>query len=144
MPGVEQGARYKYWIESQQHGYAMDKADPLAFAAETPPATASVVCGLDFSWNDRRWMEERYRRNSLSAPISIYEMHLGSWMLAPEGREDICSYRGLAPRLVEHAGRLGFTHVEFLPIMEHPFYGSWGYQTSAYLRRPGATALPSI
>ncbi len=132
VPGVDQGARYKYWIVSRHKGYAIDKADPLAFTSEVPPATASVVCGLDYSWNDRAWMEGRYRRNSPAAPISIYEVHLGSWMLAPEGKESLCSYRGLAPRLVEHVGRLGFTHVEFLPIMEHPFYGSWGYQTSAY------------
>ncbi|MBN2579565.1 MAG: 1,4-alpha-glucan branching protein GlgB [Pirellulales bacterium] len=132
IPGVEQGARYKYWIVSRQSGFAMDKADPLAFAAETPPATASVVCELYYSWNDRAWMENRYRRNALGAPISIYEVHLGSWMLAPEGREDICSYRGAAARLVEYVRQLGFTHVEFLPLMEHPFYGSWGYQTSAY------------
>ena len=132
VPGVEQGCRYKYWILSHHDDYAMDKADPFAFTAEVPPETASVVCDLNYSWNDSSWMDNRRQRNALGAPISIYEVHLGSWMLAPEGREDICSYRGLASRLVDHLGRLGFTHVEFLPIMEHPFYGSWGYQTSAY------------
>jgi len=132
IPGVELGARYKYWIVSQSGDYAMDKADPFAFTAETPPATASVVCELDYKWNDAAWMRERRGRNAINAPISIYELHLGSWMLAPEGRENICSYRGLATRLVNHLRSTGFTHVEFLPIMEHPFYGSWGYQTSAY------------
>jgi 1,4-alpha-glucan branching enzyme len=132
IPGIEEGARYKYWIVSHHHDFAVDKADPFAFSAEVPPATASAVCDLRYAWNDQEWMANRYRRNSLKAPISIYEVHPGSWMLAPGEREDICSYRGLASRLVEYVERLGFTHVEFLPVMEHPFYGSWGYQTSAY------------
>ncbi len=130
--GVQPGTRYKYWIESQHGGYETDKADPFAFSAEVPPDTASVVCDLRYQWQDSAWMGDRSLRHGLAAPISIYELHLGSWMLAPHGREDVCAYRGLAPRLAEHVHRLGFTHVEFLPIMEHPFYGSWGYQASAY------------
>ena len=131
IPGVEQGARYKYWIVSQSGDYAMDKADPFAFTAETPPATASVVCELDYKWNDRVDGSGAAATQSTRRSRST-KLHLGSWMLAPEGRENICSYRGLAPRLVDHLRGSGFTHVEFLPIMEHPFYGSWGYQTSAY------------
>jgi 1,4-alpha-glucan branching enzyme len=130
--GPRQGTRYKYWIESHHGGYVIDKADPFAFSAEVPPETASVICDLQYEWKDDAWMRGRAERNAMSAPISIYELHLGSWMLAPHGREDVCSYRGLAQRLVDYVRQMGFTHVEFLPIMEHPFYGSWGYQTSAY------------
>lgn len=132
FPGVEHGSRYKYHIVSHRDGFAADKADPFAFTAEVPPETASVVTNLDYAWGDGEWMQNRYQRNAMTSPISIYEMHIGSWMLAPTGKESLSSYRGLAPRIVEHAARVGFTHVEFLPVMEHPFYGSWGYQTSSY------------
>lgn len=131
VPGVAVGHRYKYRIRSAQGGI-QEKADPFAFSAETPPDTASVVVDLNYRWNDRSWMAGRHKHHALTAPISIYEVHLGSWMLAPHGREDVCSYRAVAQRLVEHVTSLGFTHIEFLPIMEHPFYGSWGYQTSSY------------
>ena len=132
VPGVTTGHRYKYRISSLQTGRSFEKADPFAFSAETPPDTASVVISLDYAWQDHDWMAERHSRNAMTAPISIYEVHLGSWMLAPHGSENVCSYRALAERLVEHVKSLGFTHVEFLPVMEHPFYGSWGYQTSSY------------
>jgi 1,4-alpha-glucan branching enzyme len=132
VPGASVGQRYKYWINSPRVGVAREKADPFAFAAETPPDTASVIVDLAYEWNDGNWMSGRNRCNAMSAPISIYEVHLGSWMLAPHGRESVCSYRGLAERLVDHVKSMGFTHVEFLPVMEHPFYGSWGYQTSSY------------
>jgi len=132
VPGVAVGQKYKYWIVSDGLGYAQEKADPFAFSAETPPATASVVVDLQHAWNDKAWMANRRQRHALSSPISIYEVHLGSWMLAPHGSENVCSYRILAERLVEYVLSLGFTHVELLPVMEHPFYGSWGYQTSSY------------
>ncbi|MDZ4779826.1 MAG: 1,4-alpha-glucan branching protein GlgB [Planctomycetia bacterium] len=131
VPNVTVGQRYKYRILSRAD-QILDKADPFAFAAETPPDTASVLVDLAYSWNDQDWMATRRRRHELTSPISIYEVHLGSWMLAPYGREDVCSYRAVAERLVDHVKSLGFTHVELLPIMEHPFYGSWGYQTSSY------------
>jgi 1,4-alpha-glucan branching enzyme len=130
VPGVGQGAIYKYRVVSNFGNYEVDKADPFAFYAEVPPKTASVVQSLDYSWADHDWMTSRERRNALDAPISMYEMHLGSWRRKPDGTW--LGYRELAPQLIEHLKRCGFTHVEFLPIMEHPFYGSWGYQTTSY------------
>ena len=132
IPGVTKGALYKFHIESRNHGYHVDKADPLGLWHEKPPRTASVVWGLDYEWNDREWMEKRAARNSLRAPQSIYEVHLGSWMRVPEEHNRPLTYRETAPRLAEYVERMGFTHVEFLPVMEHPFYGSWGYQTTGY------------
>ena len=132
IPGVTKGALYKFHIESQRHGYSVDKADPLGILHEKPPRTASVVWDLDYQWGDRDWMEKRASRNSLRAPQSIYEVHLGSWMRVPEEHNRPLTYRETAPRLAEYAARMGFTHVEFLPVMEHPFYGSWGYQTTGY------------
>jgi 1,4-alpha-glucan branching enzyme len=131
LPGVGQGAKYKFHIEARS-GYRVDKADPLAFHAETPPRTASVVWNLDYRWGDEAWMRDRGPRSALDAPISIYELHLGSWRRIPEEGNRPLSYREMAAPLCEYARRLGFTHVEFLPVMEHPFYGSWGYQTTGY------------
>jgi 1,4-alpha-glucan branching enzyme len=132
VPGVTKGALYKFHIESRGHDYQIDKADPLGILHEKPPRTASVVWDLDYEWGDRGWMEKRAARNSLRAPQSIYEVHLGSWMRVPEEQNRPLTYRETAPRLAEYMERLGFTHVEFLPVMEHPFYGSWGYQTTGY------------
>jgi len=131
-PGATKGALYKFHIESHTKGYQIDKADPLGLLHEKPPRTASVVWDLDYQWNDSDWMQKRAARNSLRAPQSIYEVHLGSWMRVPEENNRPLSYRETAPRLAEYVGQLGFTHVEFLPVMEHPFYGSWGYQTTGY------------
>ncbi|RIK82210.1 MAG: 1,4-alpha-glucan branching enzyme [Planctomycetota bacterium] len=132
MPGVGQGAVYKYHIRSRERNFRVDKADPFGFLHEVPPKTASVVWNLDYSWNDEHWMRHRGGRNSLHAPISIYEVHLGSWKrVAAEGYRSL-GYRELAADLVDHVKRHGFTHVEFLPAMEHPFFGSWGYQTTGY------------
>lgn len=132
VPGIGPGALYKYQIISRYNGARLEKADPLAFYSEVPPRTASVVWDLGYEWNDRRWMAQRHQRNALSAPISIYEIHLGSWMRVPEEGNRSLTYRELAPRLSAYVRKLGFTHVEFLPVMEHPFYGSWGYQTTGY------------
>jgi 1,4-alpha-glucan branching enzyme len=130
IAGLGTGAIYKYFIQSRHHGYRVEKADPFAFHAETPPKTGSVVWDLDYQWNDHDWMARRHQKNALDAPVSIYEMHIGSWRRGPDNRP--LNYRELAPLLVEHMQRVGFTHVEFLPVMEHPFYGSWGYQTTGY------------
>ncbi len=130
IPGIGKGAIYKYHIVSQQNGYSVDKADPFGFHHETPPRTASVVWDLDYSWADDTWMQQRAKNNSLHAPFTIYEVHLGSWMRGENNRP--MSYREVAPKLAEYAQRMNFTHVELLPIMEHPFYGSWGYQTTGY------------
>jgi 1,4-alpha-glucan branching enzyme len=132
IAGVTQGALYKFHIESQTGGYSVDKADPVGILHEQPPRTASVVWDLAYEWGDRDWMQKRGERNSLRAPQAIYEVHLGSWMRVPEENNRPLTYRETAPRLAEYVQRMGFTHVEFLPVMEHPFYGSWGYQTTGY------------
>jgi 1,4-alpha-glucan branching enzyme len=132
VPGVGHGASYKYHIASRSGGYRVDKADPFAFYAETPPATASRVWDLDYAWTDEAWMRSRGRSNSLAAPLSVYELHLGSWRRRPEEGNRSLTYREIAQPLAGHVKELGFTHVEFLPLTEHPFYGSWGYQTTGY------------
>ncbi len=133
IPGLGPETHYKFHIVSSHAGYRVDKADPFAFRAEAPPRTASVVWNLDdYSWNDGEWMSTRRDRHSLGAPVSVYEVHLGSWMRVPEENNRRLTYRELAPRLAQYVRDRGFTHVEFLPVMEHPFYGSWGYQTTGY------------
>jgi 1,4-alpha-glucan branching enzyme len=132
IPGIRQGALYKYHIYSHHHGHRTDKADPFAFSQEKPPRTGSCVWDLGYQWGDERWMRDRRERNSLKAPISVYEVHLGSWMRVPEQHNRPLSYREIAPRLAEYVQEMNYTHVEFLPVMEHPFYGSWGYQITGY------------
>ncbi len=133
VPDIGQGTVYKYFISSRHCQYRVDKTDPFCFRQEQSPATGSVVWDLHYEWNDADWMSTRgEQRNDLKAPISIYEMHLGSWMRVPEENNRYLTYREVAPKLAEYLNRLNFTHVEFLPIMEHPFYGSWGYQTTGY------------
>jgi 1,4-alpha-glucan branching enzyme len=133
IPGVRRGTIYKYFVSSRYHGYKVEKADPFAFHAETPPKTGSVVWDIDdYAWGDGDWMRSRKQRNSLKAPLAIYEVHLGSWQRDPAEPGRFLTYRELAPRLADYVGQMGFTHVEFLPVMEHPFYGSWGYQTTGY------------
>jgi len=130
--GVGQGASYKYRITSRHDGYRVDKADPYGFRCELPPATASIVWDLDYAWGDGAWMRERRARNALDAPMSIYEVHLGSWMRVPEQADRFLTYRELAPKLAAHAQRCGFTHLELMPVAEHPFYPSWGYQVTGF------------
>jgi 1,4-alpha-glucan branching enzyme len=132
IPGVKKGDLYKFHIRSHHHGHVADKADPFGMWHEKPPRTASVVWDLQYQWSDNDWMQNRRGRNSFHAPISIYEVHLGSWMRVPEEHNRPLTYAETATRLADHVQRLGFTHVEFLPVMEHPFYGSWGYQTTGY------------
>jgi 1,4-alpha-glucan branching enzyme len=132
VPGVAPGALYKFRISPRNGARVLEKADPFAFASELPPKTASVVWDLEYEWGDRAWMSSRGKRNALDAPISLYELHTGSWRrVAKEGNRSL-SYRELAVALAEYVVDLGFTHVELLPVMEHPFYGSWGYQTTGY------------
>jgi len=132
VPGPGKGSLYKYHIVSRVRRYRADKADPFAFYNEQPPRTASIVWDLSYDWGDRDWMGGRRSRNSLNAPISIYEVHPGSWMRVPgEGNRHL-SYREIAPMLADYVNMMGFTHVEFMPVMEHPFYGSWGYQVTGY------------
>jgi 1,4-alpha-glucan branching enzyme len=131
VPGVGRGTIYKYHLRSRS-GYEVDKADPYGFRQEVPPRTGSVVWDLEYGWGDAAWMRARAGRSALDRPISIYEVHLGSWRRVPEEGDRSLTYRELAPLLADHAAGLGFTHVELLPVMEHPFYGSWGYQTTGY------------
>ena len=130
--GVGHSDTYKYHIASRYDAYCVDKADPFGYYHETPPKSASVVWDLTYPWNDADWMQQRARHNDFDAPISIYEVHPGSWQRT-NGNEGVpLTYRELAPQLVDYVQHMGFTHVEFLPVMEHPFYGSWGYQTTGY------------
>jgi 1,4-alpha-glucan branching enzyme len=132
LPGLGRGALYKYHIVSNQGGYRGDKGDPFARFWETSPKTASIVWDLDYAWGDGEWMAGRGAKNAFDAPISIYEVHLGSFAREMGDRYRSLSYLELADRLTEHVLACGFTHVEFLPVMEHPFFGSWGYQTLGY------------
>ncbi len=142
IPGVGQGDLYKYHIKSWYYGYRAEKADPVGFRHEEPPRTASIVWDLAYTWGDDEWMRERERKNAADAPISIYEVHLGSWMRVPEDGHRPLTYRELAPRLAEYVLEMGFTHVELLPVMEHPFYGSWGYQVTGYFAPTGRYGSP--
>ena len=126
---VRRGHTYKYRIVSRIGGHTAEKADPFALCAELPPATGSRAWTLEYDWQDDEWMQTRARRNALDAPMSIYEVHLGSWRRRDNAFLD---YRALAHELADYVRDLGFTHVELMPVTEHPFYGSWGYQTTGY------------
>ncbi|HYS42160.1 MAG TPA: 1,4-alpha-glucan branching enzyme, partial [Pseudonocardiaceae bacterium] len=124
MPGVPVGSKYKFRIMGQD-GQWHEKADPMAFATEVPPATASVVTQSTYEWDDAEWLARRAATQPVDTPVSIYEVHLGSWRLG-------LGYRELAVQLADHVLESGFTHVELLPVAEHPFGGSWGYQVTSY------------
>jgi 1,4-alpha-glucan branching enzyme len=133
IPDIGTGALYKYHIDSRENNYQVDKADPYGYAAEVRPQTASRVWDLaGYSWGDGDWMASRKKKNSLDSPISIYEVHLGSWRRVPEEGNRSLTYREIAVQLGDYLHDAGFTHVEFLPVTEHPFDGSWGYQTIGY------------
>ena len=142
FPGIGQGTLYKYFIHSRLMGYRVEKADPFATFNEIPPKKASIVWNLDYTWNDSEWMKERKSRNTLDKPMSLYEVHLGSWRRVPEEGNRSLSYRELAPALSEYVREMGFTHVEFLPLMDHPFFGSWGYQITGYFAPSGNYGTP--
>ena len=142
IAGANKGTLYKYHIRSRHLGYRVDKTDPFSFFNEIPPKTASIVWDLAYEWNDAEWMRERKGKNALDAPISMYEMHVGSWRrIAHEGNRSL-SYREMAVPLAEYMQQMGFTHVEFLPLMDHPFFGSWGYQTTGYFAPSGNYGTP--
>ena len=131
IPGLGSGTKYKYFVRSRFAAYRQLKADPYAFYCELPPKSASVVWDIDdYAWGDQSWMEERPRRNWLKEPVSVYEMHLESWLRGPKNQ--LLTYREIAEALVEYLTRMGYTHVELLPVMEYPFSGSWGYQVIGY------------
>jgi 1,4-alpha-glucan branching enzyme len=129
VAGAAPGMLYKYRVVGMR-GEAQDKADPYALRTEAPPQTASVIADLEYEWHDAAWLARRAERQAPDAPISVYEVHLGSWLRGPDG--EFLAYDAVADRLIAHVRALGFTHVEFLPLTEHPFYGSWGYQATAY------------
>ena len=131
IPGAGKGTVYKYFIKSN-NGMCLEKRDPFSFYSERPPETASIVWDLDHEWNDSSWMDSRSKANSLDAPMSVYEMHLGSWKRDPDNPLRLLSYKEISQDLIKYLKDMNYTHVEFLPLMEHPFYGSWGYQTIGY------------
>jgi 1,4-alpha-glucan branching enzyme len=132
IPGINKGAIYKYHIESRYNTHRVDKGDPFGFYWEMPPKTASLLWDLEYVWSDIEWMANRHRFNNLNAPFSIYEVHLGSWRRVPEKGDRFLNYKEMARYLAEYVKTMGFTHVELMPVTEHPFYGSWGYQTVGY------------
>ena len=142
FPDMGKGALYKYRIVSRFNGYRVDKADPLSIFNEVPPKTASIVWDLDYTWGDREWMAGRHQRNRLDKPMAIYEMHLGSWRRIEEEGNRSLSYRELAPQLADYLQKLDYTHVEFMPVMDHPFFGSWGYQITGFFAPSGNFGTP--
>ncbi len=130
IPGMEKGSTYKYKIQSNNGGIITEKADPFALYCEHPPHTASVIWDLDYKWKDKKWMETRKDHNGLDKPYSVYEVHLGSWKRNAEGK--FLTYLELAEDLVNYVKETGFTHVEFMPVMEYPYDPSWGYQLVGY------------
>lgn len=133
VPDLGDGDLYKYFVRSKWNSHQAEKADPYAFAAEVAPRTASRVCHLDsYAWGDGAWMAGRQAKNRHDAPLAIYEVHLGSWLRVPEEGGRWLTYAELAEQLAKYVDELGFTHVELLPVTEHPFNGSWGYQTTGY------------
>ncbi len=132
IPGLKKGDYYKYYIESN-NGYTVTKGDPYGYYWETPPKTSTIVWDLKYKWADTKWMNERRRVHPTQKPLSIYEVHIGSWRRkSNDGEEQPLSYRELADELPGYCKYMGFSHVELMPVMEHPFYGSWGYQVTGY------------
>jgi len=142
LPAAGKGAHYKYWVVSRHHGHKAEKTDPFSFFNEIPPKWASIVWDLDYSWDDAVWMAGRKDRNRLDAPISIYEVHLGSWKRVAEDGNRSLHYREMGRELANYVREMGFTHVELLPVMDHPFFGSWGYQTTGYFAPSGRYGSP--
>jgi 1,4-alpha-glucan branching enzyme len=142
VSGVGKGALYKLHIRSKVRGYEVAKADPFGLRHEVPPGTASVVWEATHAWGDAAWMNSRADRSAAGAPMSIYEVHLGSWRRVPEDGNRSLTYKEITPGLVDYVTRLGFTHVELMPLTEHPFYGSWGYETTGYFAATSRYGAP--
>lgn len=141
IPHVGVGETYKYFIRSAS-GEELEKSDPFALRWELPPHTASIVADTYYEWNDSKWMENRQDHNALDRPFSVYEMHIGSWARSPESPDEFLSYTQIADRLVPYIKEMGFTHVEFMPVAEHPYYPSWGYQVSGYFAASARYGTP--
>ena len=131
FPGVGHGSLYKYMIRNSQSGNVLEKFDPFAFYSEVPPKRASIVWDLSYAWNDKSWTA-RKKRGSIQQPWSVYELHAGSWKKSGDAEDAYISYLDMADELVNYVKEMGFTHVEFMPLTEHPYAGSWGYQTTGY------------
>ncbi|MFN0146589.1 MAG: 1,4-alpha-glucan branching protein GlgB [Dehalococcoidia bacterium] len=142
LPGITGPTLYKFAVTSQGGNFHAEKSDPFAFHCEIAPKSASVTWDMTYQWEDQDWMATRAASNSRSAPMSIYELHIGSWRRVLEEGNRSLSYRELAPQLAEHMTEMGFTHVEFMPVMEHPFFGSWGYQVTGYFAPSSAYGTP--
>jgi 1,4-alpha-glucan branching enzyme len=132
IPHLTQGEVYKYHIVSNNNQEVLEKADPFAFMWEVPPRTASVVWTLDYKWKDKKWLTHRPKQNALDKPFSVYEMHIASWRRKHDDNNRSFTYTELADELVQYLKAMHFTHIEFLPVMEHPYGGSWGYQSLGY------------
>jgi 1,4-alpha-glucan branching enzyme len=141
IPNVGNGETYKFFINSST-GEDLEKADPFALRWEVAPHTASIVADTYYEWKDGDWMANRYRHNALDRPYSVYEMHIGSWARSVESPDEFLTYAQLADKLVPYITEMGFTHVEFMPIMEHPYYPSWGYQVSGYFAASSRYGTP--
>jgi 1,4-alpha-glucan branching enzyme len=141
IPHIGNGEVYKYLIRSNS-GEQLEKGDPFALRWEEPPQTASIVADTYYEWNDKEWMTNRYQHNALDKPYSVYELHLGSWARSDESPEEFLTYNQIADRLVPYIKEMGFTHVEFMPIMEHPYYPSWGYQLTGYFAATSRYGTP--
>jgi 1,4-alpha-glucan branching enzyme len=142
VPGAKKGQCYKYHIATPHDGFSVDKADPYGLLCEIPPKSASVIWDTKYDWNDTKYMKSRKAKQTQDAPVSIYEVHLGSWMRSDSPPFHSLSYRDVAPKLAEHVKKCGFTHVELLPVTEHPFFGSWGYQTTGYFAATSRFGTP--
>ncbi|MBM4146023.1 MAG: 1,4-alpha-glucan branching protein GlgB, partial [Nitrospira sp.] len=133
IPGLNEGELYKFEIKSRQKKQIFEKSDPYAFYSEIRPKTASIIHDINrYKWNDTEWMKMRSKKNCLESPVSIYEVHLGSWMRVPEENNRYLTYREFAERLIRYAKKMGYTHLQLLPVTEHPLDASWGYQTIGY------------
>ena len=141
IPNVGNGETYKYYIHSTT-GEHLEKADPFALRWEVAPRTASIVADTFYEWKDNDWMANRYGHNGLNRPYSVYEMHVGSWARSPESPDEFLTYSQLADKLVPYIKEMGFTHVEFMPIMEHPYYPSWGYQITGFFAASSRYGTP--
>ena len=143
IPGASVGQTYKYRIRNAHSGEILEKGDPFAYAWEIPPQTASVIADLNYEWKDSKWMRNRPKAQSLDKAWSVYEVHLGSWRRNPEDGYRSLSYRELAVELVDYVKEMGFTHVEMMPVMEHPFFGSWGYQVTGFFAPSSRYGTPA-
>ena len=133
VPGVGKSESYKFYIRSRYNGFEAEKSDPYGLSFEHRPKTASIVCDINtYSWGDEEWVKKRQETNWLTSPVSVYEVHFGSWMRVPDEGDRFLTYAELADTLIEYVRQMGYTHIELLPVSEHPLDASWGYQTIGY------------